>query len=267
MKNVVITGSTKGIGLGLAKEFLKSSCTVFISGRNKDRLEHELVDLKNTFGKEKVAGGHYDVSDYAQVSSLWNTAVKEFGSVDVWINNAGIDNSILPYWELDSSEIGPVVNTNLTGMMYGSHVALKGMIAQGSGQIYNVDGYGSNDMMRTGFTVYGSTKRALRYFTESLTKEADGLSVQIGRISPGMVLTDLMIDGLRKLPTEQLEAIKAIYNIMADSVETVTSFLVEGILANTETGAKISWLTEEKIQERFSSEEYLGRDLFSRYGL
>lgn len=201
------------------------------------------------------------------MSTLWDTAVKKFGKVDVWINNAGIDNSILPYWELDSSEIGPVVNTNLTGMMYGSHAALKGMIAQGYGQIYNVDGYGSNDMMRIGFTVYGSTKRALRYFTESLTREADDLPVQIGRISPGMVLTDFMIDGLRKLPAEQLEAIKAIYNIMADSVETVTPFLVEGVLTNNETGAEITWLTEEKIQERFNSEEYLSRDLFSRYGL
>ncbi len=267
MKNVVITGSTKGIGLGLAKEFLKRKCAVIICGRNKEILNRELTGLQRIFSKEKVAGQVCDVSDYAQVSTLWNTAVKKFGSVDIWINNAGIDNSILPYWELDSSEIGPVVNTNLTGMMYGSHAALKGMIAQGSGQIYNVDGYGSNDMMRTGFTVYGSTKRALRYFTESLTQEAEGLPVQIGRISPGMVLTDLMIDGLRKLPAEQLEAIKAIYNIFADSVETVTPFLVEGVLANTETGAKITWLTEEKIQERLNSEEYIHRDLFSRYGL
>jgi len=187
MKNVVITGSTKGIGLGLAKEFLRSECTV--------------------------------------------------------------------------------VNTNLTGTMYGAHTALKGMIVQGYGQIYNVDGYGSNDMMRTGFTVYGATKRALRYFTESLIQEAESLPVQIGRISPGMVLTDLMIDGLRKLPQEQLEAIKAIYNVLADSVKTVTPFLVKGVLANTETGVKISWLTEEKIQERFNSDEYNCRDLFSRYGL
>ena len=267
MKNVVITGSTKGIGLGLATEFLKRKCAVVLSGRNTGILKRELIDLERVFSKEKVAGQACDVSDYAQVRILWDNAVKKFGSVDIWINNAGIDNSILPYWELDSSEIGPVVNTNLTGVMYGSHAALNGMIAQGSGQIYNVDGYGSNDMMRTGFTVYGSTKRALRYFTESLTQEADGLPVQIGRISPGMVLTDLLIDGLRKLPAEQLEDIKAIYNIFADSVETVTPFLVEGVLANTDTGAKITWLTEEKIQERFNSEKYLNRDLFCRYGL
>ena len=76
-----------------------------------------------------------------------------------------------------------------------------------------------------------------------------------------------MIDGLRKLPAEQLEAIKAIYNIFADSVETVTPFLAKGVLANTETGAEITWLTEEKIQERLNSDEYIYRDLFSRYEL
>ena len=60
---------------------------------------------------------------------------------------------------------------------------------------------------------------------------------------------------------------QAIYNILSDSVETVTPFLTDDVLANTENGAKITWLTEEKIQERFNSEKYLSRDLFSRYGL
>jgi len=151
--------------------------------------------------------------------------------------------------------------------MYGAHVALKGMIAQGHGQIYNVDGYGSNDMLRTGFTVYGSTKRAIRYFTESLTQETAEQPVQIGTISPGMVLTDFMIDGLRRLPKDQQETIKAIYNVLADSIETVTPFLAREVLANTESGTKISWLTEEKIQVRFNSDEYICRDLFTPYGL
>jgi len=267
MKNIVITGSTKGIGLGLAKEFIKSECNVVISGRNKDRLERELAGLKGAFGEGRAFGQACDVSDYVQLSNLWKTAVKNLGTVDVWINNAGIDNSILPYWDLDSAEIAPVVNTNLTGSMYGAHVALRGMIAQGHGQIYNVDGYGSNDMLRTGFTVYGSTKRAIRYFTESLTQETDVQPVQIGTISPGMVLTDFMIDGLRKLPKDQQEAIKAIYNVLADSIETVTPFLVKEVLKNTESGAKISWLTEDKVQERFNSDEYICRDLFTPYSL
>ena len=60
---------------------------------------------------------------------------------------------------------------------------------------------------------------------------------------------------------------KAIYNILSDSVETVTPFLTDGVLANTETSAKMTWLTEEKIQERLNSDEHIQMDLFSRYGL
>ncbi|MCP4716543.1 MAG: SDR family oxidoreductase, partial [Deltaproteobacteria bacterium] len=221
MKCVVITGSTKGIGLGLAKEFLQRDCAVVASGRNKERLEDEVRRLAAGFGDERVLGRACDVTDYDQVRALWHAARQKFDEVDIWINNAGIDNTILPYWEMASAEISPVVSTNLTGMMFGCHVALKGMQSQRHGQIYNVEGYGSNDMMRTGFSVYGATKRALRYFTESLTQEAEALPVQIGCISPGIVLTDFMIDGLRKLPADQLEAIKAIYNTLADSVETV----------------------------------------------
>ena len=72
---------------------------------------------------------------------------------------------------------------------------------------------------------------------------------------------------MQTIAVEQAEAMKAIYNILSDSVETVTPFLTDDVLANTETGAKITWLTEEKIQERLNLDECIQRDLFSRYGL
>jgi len=265
LKTIVITGSSKGIGLGLAREFLKRDCRVVISARNPERLEKALAALAENFGKDKVCGHPCDVTSVDQVVSLWQAAGNAFGTVDVWINNAGVDNPMKPYNELTQKEITPVVNTNLLGMMYGSHVALQGMLDQGHGQIYNVDGYGSNDMMRTGYTVYGTTKRGLKYFTESLAKEMDGKPVQICTLSPGMVVTDFMIDQLRLLPADQREEIKVIYNTLADTVETVTPFLAEGVLQNTENNARIAWLTREKIDERFNDEGYVCRDLFSEY--
>jgi hypothetical protein len=72
---------------------------------------------------------------------------------------------------------------------------------------------------------------------------------------------------VQTIAVELVEDMKAVCKVLVCSVETVTPLLAEGILANTETGAKITWLTEDKIQERFNSEEYLNRDLFSRYGL
>jgi short-subunit dehydrogenase len=267
MKSTVITGSTKGIGLGLAREFLKKGYSVFISGRNKERLEQQIKILGKEFGEDNVGGRECDVTDINMVRGLWDAAKKKYDRVDVWINNAGVTTTKENLWDLDTVQIASVINTNITGVIYGCQVALKGMVEQGSGQIYNLEGFGSDDMKLPGMTIYGTTKRAVRYFTESLTDETEGLPVQIGALSPGMVVTDFMLDGLRKISKEKQEANKAIFNILADKVETVTPFLVEGILKNNKTGARIVWLTEEKAGERFNSDEYNSRDLFSEYGL
>jgi short-subunit dehydrogenase len=267
MKSVVITGSTKGIGLGLTKEFLRRGCSVALSGRNKEKLNQEVQDLGEAFGKDKVLGQGCDVTSIDQVQALWDAAKKQFGKVDIWINNAGMTNTTKPFWDLDTSEISPVVNTNLIGTIYGAKVALQGMLKQGFGQIYNIEGFGSDDMMRTGFTIYGSTKRAIRYFTESLIEETKDTPVQIGRLSPGMVVTDFMLDDMRKMSKERIEETKTTFNILADTVETVTPFLADEILKNKKSGTKISWLTEEKINARFNAEEYSNRDLFSKFGL
>ncbi len=267
MKSVVVTGSTRGIGLGLAREFLKRDCAVAFSGRNSEKLSAEVEKAGDEFGKDKVLGQRCDVSDIAQVQALWDAAKNTFGKVDIWINNAGRDTTMVMLWELDAPEISSTVDTNVTGLIYGTKVALKGMIEQGTGQIYNMEGFGSSDMMRPGMTVYGTTKRAVRYFTESVADEAKDTAVQIGTVGPGMVVTDFMLDGLRKMPEEKLAEVKPVYNMLADKVETVTPYLVEEILKNDKTGAKIDWLTDEKAMERMNSDEYISRDLLGEFGI
>ena len=267
MKTVVITGSSKGIGFGLAAEFLKRDFAVVLSARNEKKLQSAADLLVEEYGKGRVAGQPCDVTNVQQVEILWNTAKNTFGSVDIWINNAGITNPTKLLWEVDPSDINSVINTNITGVVYGTQVALKGMIEQGYGQIYNMEGFGSGDMMRVGMTLYGTTKRATRYFTESLVEEARDLPVQICTLGPGMVVTDFMLDDLRQLPEDKREETKLVYNMLADKVETVTPFLVEEIIKNKETGAKIDWLTMEKANARFEDEYYTSRDLLSEFGI
>jgi len=168
---------------------------------------------------------------------------------------------------MNIEEIKPVIDTNVTGMVYGSKIALQGMLRQGFGQIYNMEGHGSNDNKLAGLSVYGTSKRALRYFTEAIIDETENTPVQVGFLSPGIVLTDFLINGMRKRPAEELESIKPILNCLADTVETVTPFLVEHILKNDKHGAEIVWLTDEKADERLNSDEYFSRDLFSQFGL
>ena len=76
----------------------------------------------------------------------------------------------------------------------------------------------------------------------------------------------IALDNIKKMPREQVEEVKVIYNILADKIETVTPFFVENILKNDKTGTKIDWLTDEIAQERFNSDEYLNRNLLREFG-
>ena len=269
MKAVVITGSSKGIGLGLAKEFLKKGCSVMFSSFAKAEMEQEYEKAAAEYGRNKAACFHCDVTDLTQVQGLWDAAVKAFGKVDIWMNNAGIANTTRLFWELEPKEIPRVVSTNMVGVMNGTHMALRAMIAQGSGAIYNSEGFGSDDMFVNGLAVYGATKRGGRYFTEAVAEEVgkNEIPVIVGTISPGIVLTDFLLDDMRKMPPDILETTKAVYNCLADTVDVVTPWLVEEVLGNTNNGKRIIWLSEEKANARFASDEYACRDLFTKYGL
>ncbi len=97
-KNVVITGSTRGIGRGLANEFLKRDCRVAISGRSVDTVQHAVSELRATHGRDRVAGAACNITNPEQLRGLWTEAADSFGSVDVWINNAGMSITRSPLW-------------------------------------------------------------------------------------------------------------------------------------------------------------------------
>lgn len=268
MKSVVITGSSKGIGLGMCLEFLKHGCSVLVSSRKKADVDIAVKNFSEQFGAEKVIGLTADVTDIAQVQALWDAAVAKFGKVDIWINNAGAVNTTLPVWEVDADEIKTVITTNIVGHLYGVKVAMKHMLEQGSGQIYNFYGFGSNDDKKPGgLGVYGTTKRAIRYLTELLVEEAKDTPVQVGSLMPGTVITELMIKTISTMPDREREMLKKSFNIVGDKVETVALFLVEEILKNNTNGAVINWMTEEKFKERLQDPYYQKRDLFSELNL
>jgi NAD(P)-dependent dehydrogenase (short-subunit alcohol dehydrogenase family) len=90
MKIVVITGSTRGIGYGLADAFLDRGCSVTISGRSEPRIQEAVLQLAQRFPIERILGHPCDVTKQSQVQSLWDIARNNYGRVDIWINNAGI---------------------------------------------------------------------------------------------------------------------------------------------------------------------------------
>jgi NAD(P)-dependent dehydrogenase (short-subunit alcohol dehydrogenase family) len=261
MKIVVITGSTRGIGYGLADAFLGYGCAVTISGRTKTSLGGALSRLSTNHEADRILGQPCDVTRIEQVQALWDAAVNHFGKIDIWINNAGINHPRRDFWEHSQEQIQAVVDTNLLGAMYGSQVALRGMLDQGFGGLYNMEGLGSDGRRVEGMTLYSTTKYGLHYLTDALVAETRGTPVLVGALSPGMVITEMLTrEEVRS--EEDWDTTKRIFNVLADRVEDVAPWLARQVLDNDRTGVRIKWLTRSKIVTRFLTAPFRKRDLF-----
>ena len=262
MKTVVITGSTRGIGKGLANNFLAKGCQVVISGRRQEDVDAVVAELATVHGAEHVAGKACEITDAGQLQGLWDAAVTAFGRVDVWINNAGVSIPRENLSDTDPEAIARIVDINLGGLLLANRVALRGMQAQGGGQIWNMEGFGSGGQVQPGMCAYGATKRAVNYINKALQKEVKDTPVQVCTLSPGIVVTDLLM-GDYDLASPEWQKSKRIFNILGDTVETVTPFLVDGILKTDKSGGKVVWLTGGKAFGRFMTAGFNKRDLFA----
>ncbi len=142
--NVVITGSTKGIGFGLASEFAKRGHNVMVTGRSPDAVRAVAEEIAALAPQSAVHGHAVDVSEYASVQALWDNAIASMTSVDMWINNAGLAVSTRSIVQNTPNEIAAMVTTNMLGTMYGAKVAATGMLAAHGGRIVNILGGGSD---------------------------------------------------------------------------------------------------------------------------
>lgn len=261
MKTIVVTGSTRGIGYGLVDAFLERGCQVVVSGSTQTSLDQAMISLGDKHEVERILGQLCDVSEYGQVKALWEGAVTRFGKVDIWVNNAGQGQAMQDFWTLSPEQISRVVHVNVIGTMYGSKVAIEGMLKQGFGALYIMEGAGSTGRIHTGMILYGSTKRGLNYFIRGLAQETAGTSMIVGGLSPGMVVTEFYHQQRDRNP-EEWESTKRILNILADRIETVTPWLVDRMLENENNGADIRWATRGKIIWRFLTAPFIKRDVF-----
>lgn len=257
---VVVTGGTRGIGLGLAKELIARDCRVVICGRSQESVDKALGELDAGI---KATGVPADVASRESVQALWDHAIATYGKVDIWINNAGISAPRRPFTEVASDTLESVFATNMFGAANGCAVALAGLQAQSSGGwIWNMEGFGSTGQVQPGMATYGASKRAVTYLTESLVKETKGTDVKVGFLSPGIVATDLLMDDYDGQP-EAMEKAKKIFNILGDRVETVTPYLADGVLAAQRSGTRVAWLTKSKAMGRFATAGFRKRDIFA----
>ena len=259
--NVVITGSTKGIGLGMAREFIERGHNVVVSSRSQAAVDAAVAQLGG-IAVERVSGCAADVADIAAVRALWSHAKEKFGTVDIWINNAGVTNRKLNLHEIPDEQIETVVNTNVLGLMNCCKVVLSGMLDQGSGKIFNMEGFGSDGITKPGMSVYGATKCGLKYLTKSMVKEYKDTPLVIGYMSPGIVVTDLLTKDLNDENSAEFQNRKGLLNIVADRVETVAPHLVEGALAASKSGVAVRWMTPVQLLGRLIRSPFVKRDVF-----
>ena len=254
MKTIVITGSARGFGYAMLERFYQKDYNVVVCDINEEELEKAGNRLKKIKGKGKILSYKMDVTKENEINNMIEKILKETETIDIWVNNAGVNQPMKPIWELDTEVIDRLIDIDLKGTILCSKSIMPVMLKQKSGAIYNVEGYGSNNATMTGLSIYGTSKRAITYFTEALAKESEdaGGDVFIGKITPGIMITNFigtsMGDGEKiDLP----EKTKNIYNILGDRPETIAEFMVEKISNNQKNNVKFTWLTTWKATTRF----------------
>lgn len=265
MKTVVITGSARGFGYEMIKLFRENGFNTVLCDLSDDALQKAKVELEKMNAPGKILIKKTDITKEEDLHALIKYILENVESIDIWINNAGVNQPDLPIWELDKDVIDRMIAVDLKGTILSSKIIMPVMIKQGYGQIYNVEGYGSNNAVQTGLSIYGTTKRAVTYFTEALAHEAEdqNTNVLIGKITPGIMITNFINTSLGDGAHIELnEKTKKVYNILGDYPETIAAFMVPKIINNKKNNVQFTWLTNRKAAWRFITSSFNSRDFF-----
>lgn len=265
MKTVVITGSARGFGYAMIELFYRNNFNVVLCDVNELELDNAKKKLESINSKGHILSFKTDITKEDDINYLINNTLKEFNSIDIWINNAGVNQPSSPIWELDSSVINRLIDIDLKGTILCSKLIFNIMKKQGYGAIYNVEGHGSNNALITGLSIYGTSKRAVTYFTESLAHESEELNtnVIIGKITPGIMITNFIRTSLGDGEKIDLDAkTKKIYNILGDYPETIANFMVDKIINNKKNNVKFVWLSNTRAFTKFLTYSFKKTDYF-----
>lgn len=199
-KTCLVTGSSRGIGRGIAEAMGEHGAEVVVNYRSSERAAHEVVDAIEDAGGDAIAV-QGDVSEYEDMEALCETVHDAFGPVDVLVNNAGItvdkkfDNMSKEDWDA-------VVDVNLGGVFNATHCFWDDIKQSSSGRLINVSSV-VGQQGNYGQANYATTKSGLFGFTRTLALELASSGSTANCISPGFVATD-MLEGVPKRVQEKI---------------------------------------------------------------
>ena len=188
-KAAVITGASRGIGLGIAEAFLAQGAKVAICGTGEAGISKAKEHLLGKYPNGDILALAADVSKGGDCDNFIADVIKHFGRIDILVNNAGITRDTL-LMRMSESDWDAVLSVNLKGAFLMSKAAVKQMIKQRSGSIINMSsvvGQSGNAAQAN----YSASKAGLIGLTKSLAKELASRNIRVNAIAPGFVKTEM----------------------------------------------------------------------------
>ena len=184
-KSAVITGSSRGIGMAIARAFSIHGASLVIHGTS----ESSLSSLADELGCEFIAG---DIGDISTSQKLAEKCMSSFGKIDILVNNAGI-NTRTNFLDLEPDEWEKVIRTNLTGAFYACKCVIPFMLERHSGSIINMSSRAGKTAHSNASLCYGASKGGIDAMTRNLAGEFAPFGIRVNSICPGPVETDMSL--------------------------------------------------------------------------
>ncbi len=188
-KTAIITGSSQGIGRGIAERFAREGANVVINYiGNMDMANDVQKTIETDGGRAIVVQG--DVSKVNDINSLFDATIKEFGQVDILVNNAGVERHA-PFWEVTEKDFDFVMNVNTKGTFFCSQAMAKHLIeTKRRGKIVNISSV-HEDLPFPNFTAYCVSKGGVKMLTRNLGVELGQFGINVNNIAPGAIETPI----------------------------------------------------------------------------
>ena len=190
-KVAVVTGASKGIGAGIAKEFASEGASVVVNYASAKSDADKVVDEITKRGGKAVAV-QANVAKKSEVQRLFAETEKAFGKIDILVNNAGV-YEFVPFEDVTEQQFHKMFDVNVLGMLLATQEALKHFNSNG-GSIINIGSLASSLTPPTA-VVYNATKGAVDAITRTLAKELGPRKIRVNSINPGMVITEGVVAG------------------------------------------------------------------------
>ncbi len=189
-KTAVITGGSRGLGLEIARAYVREGAAVVLGSRSAESVAKAVESLRAAGGRAE--GQACDVGNLESVAALGALAEKAFGGFDIWVNNAAQAGPYGPAVEIDPTTFQAIIQTNILGTYHGAMVALRHFLPKHKGKLINILGRG--DKNPTPYQIpYASSKAWVYSFTQALAGEHKGSGVEIMGFNPGMMETELLL--------------------------------------------------------------------------